>query len=389
MSSLAAIDALLSKAARAGEVPGVVALAANAKGLLYEGAFGSLRLPDGAPMRLDSIFWIASLTKALTAVAAMQLVEEGQLGLDQPIGAFIPQLAVPQVLDGFASDGSPRLRPARSAVTLRNLLTHTSGFAYENWNADMRRYLEATGLPAAGTRRLAALGVPLMFEPGERWEYGIGIDWVGRVIEAASGKRLDAYFAERIFAPLGMKDSAYGLRPEQTARMAQVHVRGSDGRLAAIVREPPAVTEFYPGGGSLYSTARDYMTFLRMLLGHGQLGPARILRPETVALMSQNQIGELQAGRLISVAPTMSNDFLPPRGIRHGWGLSFLINRDDLPGRRSAGSLAWAGMGNCYYWLDSKHAIAGLLLTQILPFADRIVLDLFEAFEREVYAGLA
>jgi methyl acetate hydrolase len=379
------IDRLLNDAARSGRVPGVVALAADRGGICYQGAFGSRSPSDRAAMTLDTVFRIASMTKAVTGVAAMQCVERGQLSLDQPAGEIMPDLADPQVLDGFDADGKPRLRPARRKITLRQLLTHTAGFVYHVWNADLNRYVEATGVPTVMSGKLAALNMPLAFEPGERWEYGINIDWAGRMVETVSGLDLDAYMREHIFAPLGMHDTGFMPNAEQTARTVQAHARNPDGSLEPIPSQPPTKPEFFAGGGGLCSTGPDYLAFLRALLNGGVLDGTRILKPETTALMGQNHIGELNVQPLKSQSPPVSNDaeFFP--GMTKKWGLSWLINTEDVAGGRSAGSLAWAGLFNTYYWLDPRKQVAGVLLTQMLPFADPTVLRLLDDFETAVY----
>jgi methyl acetate hydrolase len=379
------IDQLLNAAVSDGRVPGVVALAADRGGTFYQGAFGRRGVADPTPMRADTIFRIASMTKAVTGVAAMQCVERGSLSLDQPAGEIMPELAEPKVLEGFDAAGKPILRAARRKITLRMLLTHTAGFVYHIWNAQLNRYYEATGHPTILSGQLAALNVPLAFEPGERWEYGINIDWAGRMVETVSGQDLEAYMRENIFAPLGMQDTGFMPTTAQFARYVHAHARKPDGSLDPIPQTPPAQSEFFAGGGALFSTGPDYMAFLRMLLNGGELDNARVLRPETVALMAQNHIGDLDVQALATGHPGVSNDaeFFP--GMTKKWGLSWLINTEDVPGRRSAGSLAWAGLFNTYYWLDPKRHVAGVILTQILPFADPPVLQLLDDFETAVY----
>ena len=382
----AQIDTVLRRAVEAGEVPGVVAMAATEAGPVYEGAFGVRDLARDPAMTLDTVFRIFSMTKAITCVAAMQLVEEGRLALDAPVPAIDPALSAPQVLEGFDERGQPRLRPAKRPITLKHLLTHTAGFTYEYWNADIRRYLETTGLPPFMSGKLAALQRPLSFEPGERWEYGINIDWIGRIVEAVSGQSLDVYLRDRIFVPLGMKDTGFAPTPDQHRRQASMHQRQADGGLVPQQLSPPPPREFFAGGGGLCSTAGDYLTFLQMLLQGGSLGGARILSPAKVALMNQNQIGDLPAGVLKSANPELSNDvdFFPAAKLR--WGLGYMLNLEPGPNGRSAGTVSWAGLANLYYWLDPAHRVAGVILTQILPFADPSVLRLYGEFERGVYA---
>jgi len=379
------IDRTLAEAVAAGKAPGVVAIAADEAGVFYEGAFGQRDLSAGPAMTLDTVFRIASMTKAITSVAAMQLVEAGKLSLDEPVPAIDPALASPQVLAGFSPSGEPMLRPARRPITLRHLLTHTAGFTYEAWNANTLRYVQVTDTPSTQTGKLAALRLPLAFDPGDRWEYGINIDWIGRLIEAVSGQSIAAYFEKRIFGPLGMADTGFTTTPEQRARQVHVHQRQGNGALEAQPLSEPITPEFHAGGGGLVSTARDYIAFLQMLMHEGSLAGARILRPETIAEMNRNQIGGLQAGIMKTQVPERSNDvdFFPGMPVR--WGLAYMINTLPGPNGRSANSLSWAGLFNSYYWLDPVRRVAGVILMQILPFADARAVALFGRFERGVY----
>ena len=382
------IDAVLRRATEAKEVPGVVALAANDKGVIYEGAFGTRDLAKGPAMTLDTIFRLASMTKAVTSVAAMQLVEQGKLQLDQPVGNILPELSAPQVLDGFDDSGAPRLRPAKRPITLRHLLTHTAGFGYEVWDPLLIRYVKASGTPSGTTGKLASLRLPLVFDPGERWEYGINLDWVGRTVEAVSGLPLEVYFRQHIFAPLGMSDTDYVISAAQRSRLVSVHRRKEDGSLEPIAPPDPPWREFWSGGGGLYSTGRDYLVFLQMLMHQGRFNGAQLLRPQTVALMGQNQIGDIRAGILKTAIPERSNDvdFFP--GMPCKWGLGYMITPQPGPNGRSAGSVTWAGIFNTYYWLDPQKRIAGVFLTQILPFADHKAVALYGEFESGIYGGL-
>jgi len=389
MAVMTAMDQVLDRAVAAGDVPGVVALAGDDTGLIYQGTFGMREVGGAQPMTLDTVFWIASMTKAATSVAAMQLVEQGRLDLDQPLGERLPELASPQVLDGFDETGVPLLRPARRPITLRHLLTHTAGFTYDIWNADMGRYAQHAGLPGIIECKNACLGAPLVFEPGDRWEYGINIDWAGKAVELASGQTLNDFLREHVFGPLGMADTGFVLGPSQRERLASMHARAEDGSLQAIPFEVPQEPEFFMGGGGLYSTGPDYLKFLQMLLGDGEYAGAHVLRPETVAEMGKNQIGDLTVGVLKTVQPGSSNDaeFFP--GMVKKWGLGYMICTEEAPTGRSAGSLAWAGLANTYYWIDPSKRVAGVIMTQILPFADPTVLDLFGQFESAVYASRA
>jgi methyl acetate hydrolase len=339
-------------------------------------------------MTLDTVVWIASMTKPVTSVAAMQLVERGKLALDEPAARWAPDLATVQVLEGFDADGCPRLRAPKRPITLRHLLTHTAGYGYGMWNGPIARYMEVTGLPPTATCRNEALRLPLLFDPGEGWNYGIGLEWVGKLIEAASGRTLGEYLRDQLFAPLGMDSTGFRITPAMRKRMSRLHERGADGTLVAGDFEVPQEPEFEMGGGGLYSTAPDYLKFMRMILDRGLGGGNRVLRAQTVEAMSRNQIGELRVGPMTAVNPLRSNDveFFP--GVPKSWGLGFMINHETAPTGRSAGSLSWAGLSNCYFWIDPASRVGGVYLTQILPFADVHALPLFLDFEAAVYRSL-
>ncbi len=388
MHSKAQIDQILRQKCEAKEIPGVVAMAATGNEVIYQGAFGKRDLSKDDAMTADSVFWIASMTKAITAAAGMQLVEQGKLSLDEPIGKLLPDLASPQVLEGFDASGEPKLRAAKKPITLRHLMTHTAGFAYNMWNGEIAQYLEKTGLPAITTCKNDALKTPVMTDPGTRWEYGTNIDFVGKAVEAAGGKRLDAYLRDNLFTPLGMSDTAFKISESMRKRLVGMHARGEDGALASIPFELEQEPEFHMGGGGLYGTAADYIKFTQMILNKGRGNGNQVLKPETVALMGQNHIGDLTMGKMTSVAPMYTNDVDLYPDIVKKWGLSFLINTAKTPEGRSAGSLAWAGLANTYFWIDPVRDIAGVILMQLLPFADKKCLEAFAGFERGVYAGL-
>jgi methyl acetate hydrolase len=389
MRSAALIDKALAGAVSGEKIAGLVAAAADAHGVIYESAFGRRNIALPQRMTTDSVFRIASMTKAITATAAMQMTEQGKLSLDQPAKEILPFLADTKVLLGFDSNDIPILRAPKTQITLRNLLTHTAGFVYDTWNEEMHRYARIAELPSTRTGKLESLTAPLNFDPGERWEYGINIDIAGRMVETVSGLDLETYMRQHIFEPLGMPDTSFIQRPAWDSRLPAIHARQQDGSLQPIA-QPPVVTdrEFFPGGGGLFSTASDYLRFLRALMNDGELDGNRILAPETVALMGQNHMGALDVQPLPTQNPQMSNpvDLFP--GMSKKWGLSFLINTEAGPAGRSAGSLAWAGLNNTYYWLDPVKKIAGVFMTQTLPFADDTVLDALDSFERAVYQSL-
>ena len=381
------IDEMLSRAVEDGIVAGVVALATTSSDTLYRGAFGGRALHDAPPMTEDTVFRIASMTKALTATACLQLVERGLLHLDRSVAEWVPALARPRILAGFDQDGAPILRPARAAITLRQLLTHTSGFAYGMWHADMARHESWSPIPRNDTFDNAESCLPLAFEPGEGWAYGAGIDWAGKAVEAVTGQTLEQVFRDQVFLPLAMHDTGYRLAPAMQSRLAGMNRRQADGSLAPVIAESPQNPRHFLGGGGLFGTGPDYLRFIRMMLNGGVLNSVRVLQAATVEMMGRNSIGALDVPPMRSAMPELTNDadFYPAMAKK--WGLSFLINTDDVPGARRAGSLAWAGLYNTYYWIDPRAGVGGVLLTQVQPFADPGVLALFDAFERAVYAS--
>jgi CubicO group peptidase (beta-lactamase class C family) len=317
----------------------------------------------------------------------MQLVEKGKLGLDSPAKDVIPALSEVGVLTGFDAAGKPEMRKPMRDITLRHLLTHTAGFGYDVYNPEIGKYQEAMDVPSIISCQNKALTTPLLFDPGERWQYGIDIDWAGKMVEAASGKKLGQYMRDNILGPLGMDSTGFRIAANMRNRLAKIHHRGPDGTLTPdTALEIPQEPEFESGGGGLYGTASDYLKFVRMMLNHGKSDHgAAVLKPDTVEQMSKNAMGDVKVSKLKTVVPSFSNDaeFFP--GMDKQWGLSFMINNEEAPTGRSAGGLAWGGLANTYYWIDQKKGVGGVYITQILPFADVKSLPLFHAFENAVY----
>ena len=381
------LDAVLKRAADAGDVPGVIAMVTNAEGAIYQGAFGKRAADLDAVMTTDTVCWIASMTKALTATAALQLVEQGKLDLESPASQWLPALGQQQVLEGFDAKGKPITRAPTRAITLRHLLTHTAGFGYEFLSEEIQRYQQSEGIPSVVGCERASLNLPLLFDPGTRFEYGISLDWVGQLVEAASGQTLGAYFAEHLFGPMGMQDTGFVMSPGMRERKAKIHQR-VDGQLVPLDLEMPSPPPIEMGGSGLYSTVGDYLKFLRMLLNRGAATNGRVLKAETVDLLSRNQMGELVVPSLRTANPMLTNDMHLPPDNPQQWGLLNMINTKPMPTGRKAGSLMWAGLSNCYYWVDPTTQLAGVFLTQILPFADVKAMPLFFEFEYTVYQNL-
>jgi methyl acetate hydrolase len=373
------IDETLRSGIARRKIPAAVGMAATESKTLYAGAFGE-RDSQGTPVTADAIFAIASMTKAVTTVAALQLVEEGKVTLDEPVAKHLPKLEKLDVLDGFDAAGKPILRPAKTPLTLKHLLTHTSGLCYDNWDANMFRYASQAGVGTLG---------PLMFEPGARWQYGQGVDWAGRLVEKITGMSLEDYFQARILGPLEMRDTSYILPASKFDRMVTAWNRDNGGPLKQNERALPNPPKTFNGGGGLYSTVADYTRFMQMILRKGR-GPNRaaILQPKTVESMAANQIGELTAGKMRSSRPNVSSDVDIQPGFTEKWGLGFLINTTAYKGGRAAGSLAWAGIYNTFYWIDPKNGLCAVLMMQFMPFVDKEAVGLLDDFERAVYGSL-
>jgi CubicO group peptidase (beta-lactamase class C family) len=377
-------DAILAKAVADHAVPFVVAMTANAGGVTYRGAAGEAA--KGLSAADDTVFRIFSMTKAVGSTAAMMLIDRGKLSMDTPVEEILPEFKDIQVLDGFDGE-TPRLRAPKRKATVRHLATHTSGLEYDLWNGDVSRALKGLGKPPifAGTK--AALLYPMMSDPGTRWGYGIGIDWLGQVVEAVDGRRIDRFCADELFGPLGMVDTSFEVSPAQAKRLAEPAIRKGDGRFAPHRSAPPANPEVYGMGHALYSTPRDYLTFLRLFLNKGTLNGHRLLSEQGLSAMLADQMGGLSFQPMVTAVPAATADFNPFPGVRKTHSFGFMRNEEDIPGMRSAGSLAWAGILNTHYWIDPKKDVAAVLMTQTMPFVEPPFMALYEAFERAVYAA--
>lgn len=382
-------DAILKSAVDADmPVAGVVAMVTDRNGNIYEGAAGKRRIDGDAAITTNDVFALFSTTKAITATAALQLVEEGALDLDAPASEYAPEIGELQVIEGFGDDGAPQLRAPRSIPTTRQLLTHTGGFGYDFFDEVYSRLADEQGQPSVITATKAALTTPLLFDPGERWQYGTNLDWVGQVVERLRGKRLGEVFEERIFKPLGIQNMSFVLREDFRSRLAEMHARNADGTLTPMDFELPTPPEVDFGGHGLYGTVGDYMRFIRMWLNDGAGEHGRVLKQETVEMAVQNHLGDLPVTMLPGVIPSLSNDaeFFP--GQSKSWSLPFMINNEEAPTGRPAGALGWAGLANLFYWIDRENGYGGFWATQILPFGDPTSFTKYMDFETALYRSL-
>ena len=385
----AAADAILNGVVTGDPgVPGVVAMVTDRNGNIYEGAAGKRTLGGDADMTTDSAFAIFSTTKAITGTAILQLVEEGKLDLDAPARTYAPEIGELKVIDGFGDNGEPLLRTPNRDITTRMLMLHTAGLGYDFFNETYNRLAQEKDQPSVITASKASLMTPLLFDPGDKWEYGTNIDWCGQVVEGITGKRLGEVFETRIFEPLGITDTTFHLNDGLRSRLAQMHARGEDGSLTPMEFELPSDPEVHMGGHGLYGTVGDYMKFIRMWLNDGEGPNGRVLKPETVQMAVKNHLGDKKVTMLPGVIPSLSNDaeFFP--GLSKSWSFSFMVNDDEAPTGRPAGAIGWAGLANLFYWIDRRNGHGGFWATQILPFGDPASFGAYVEFESAFYAHL-
>jgi CubicO group peptidase (beta-lactamase class C family) len=371
------IDRLLQAGVEAGTWHGVVAVVVDRDGVLHEGAAGQ------AGTR--TMFRNASMTKAVATTAALQLIEQGRLELDATVESVLPEFAELQLIEGWNGE-QPILRAPASKPTIRQLMTHTAGLGYFFVNQRLFDYFAATGLPSPLDGKRSSLEAPLVNDPGTVWEYGVNTDWLGLVIERLSGRSLGDYLAEHVYGPLGMVDSTFDPTLEQRSRLLELLMRTPDGGLEPSDIDLPAEPEWDAAGHGSYGTAGDYARFIRAWLRDGELDGERILTPDTVALAFTDQIEGIPLPELMrSCMPELSND-VPTLPVPQGWGLGFHLMKVDLPGMRSAGTGAWSGIFNTYYWIDRAAGIGGVIMTQVLPFFDARIVESALGFEAAVYA---
>jgi methyl acetate hydrolase len=382
-----AIDAVLAEAVASGAVPNAVAMAADRDGVIYEGATGPLAPGEDATVDIDSPLRIMSMTKPVVTVAALALAEQRKVDIDAPVEEYCPEFAAIGLLERI-EDGQPILRAPARKVTVKQLITHTSGLGYWFWNDEVRAWERAVGAPKPMSGLRAVLDAPLVAEPGSVFIYSNATDWLGLVVEAVCGRSLDEAVTAIVTEPLGMTRTGFALDERARAALVPVHLRTADGRWAASEIELPSRPEYVSGSRGLYSTARDYLAFQRMLLGEGT-GPdgTTVLMPATVRAMFSNQIGPLEFPAEIRTADPQSA-FGLALGPGYKWGHGLLLNTEDEPGRRRAGSGGWMGLFNTFFWVDPAAGVTGAIYTQVLPFLIPEALRLAQDFETALYASL-
>jgi methyl acetate hydrolase len=377
------LDAVTTSTPR---VPGVVAMITDRRSTIYQGASGYRDIASKTPATTDDVFALFSMTKAITGTAILQLLEQELLDLDAPAANYVEGIGDLQVIEGFDQKGYPILRPPKQPVTTRMLMLHTAGFGYDFFNHSYNRLAQEHAQPSIISASKESLLTPLLFDPGESWEYGSSIDWCGQIIEAITGNRLGEVFQSKIFEPLGIKDTTFEPDDALRQRMAQIYARSpDDGSLAPLEMELPAVPEVHMGGHGLYGTVEDYMRFIRMWLNDGAGEFGQVLTAETVKMAVQNQLGDKKLPAFTGVIPELSNDaeFFP--GQTKSWAMTFMVNDEDAPTGRPANSLAWAGLANLFYWIDRRNGYGGVWATQVFPFGDPVSVGGYLDFETAFY----
>ncbi|EJD37019.1 beta-lactamase/transpeptidase-like protein [Auricularia subglabra TFB-10046 SS5] len=401
---MAGMDARIRKTledsiAQPNGLPGLVfgAIDRNGRVLVLEAA-GKRSLKSADPMTVDTVFPLFSITKLLVAIAALQLVEQGKIPLDDPLEDFFPPIKEVKLLEPNGT-----LRLPRNKITMRMLLTHTAGFGYTHYSEALYDFWKARGGPeeAAGTRA-GMLDLPLTFEPGTSWAYGVGMDWAGEVVAHVAGTDLADYCETNILRPLGIRDITFTPTEEQRARLAGAHRRGRKGPVEAS-QHPPFIQNalktgsasslpFISGGSGGFATAPALLGVLAVLLRGGMgVNGERVLKEESVHEMVRDQLAETMPGVLDatrkSVRPAVTND-VPADPSGSGWGLSFQLNLKQLHTGRSAGSAMWGGLANLYYSIDPTKGIATVMMAQCLPFFDPHVVQPWLKAEKAVYESL-
>jgi methyl acetate hydrolase len=376
------LDSYLAAQTGPQRIPGMVAMVVDAKQTLYLNAFGQQDVAAGKPMRTDAIFRIASMTKPVTAVAAVMLIEEGKLNLDDPVSKYLPEFAARPVLASFnPADKSYTTRPPASPMTVRQLFTHTSGLGYPFSNTTLAALSAGSNNPPAN--------YPLLHDPGTRWTYGESTRVLGRVVEKITGQGIDEFLHARLFVPLGMNDTSFTTTADRVTRVVTIH-RKVDGRLVETPNTPDeqgAIASPVQGDGGLNATAADYAKFIQLILNKGVAPDGkRLLSEKSVALIGQNHIGKVRVERQPAALPALSEAF-PLGAGRDTFGLAVQVTGSPGdPGMRLPGAMSWAGIFNTEFWIDPKAGVGGILMMQFLPFYDANAISTLQGFEKRVYS---
>jgi methyl acetate hydrolase len=373
-----ALSTFLKGATDRGDVPGVVVAVVDKNGVLYNEAFGQSSTLSKKPMTKDTIFNMASMTKPVTSIAIMMLVDEGKLKIDDEVAKYLPKYKNPLVISKFNdADASYETRPAKRPITIRHLLTHTSGIGYGFASPTLTKIMAKT--------KQTELDLPLLFDPGESWAYGASTRVLGHVVEAISGQKIDVFLQSRILGPLGMNDTSYLVPTTKYSRVVAVNAR-ENGKF--VERPMPAtLPATVQGDGGLYGTASDYGLFLRMLLNRGTLNGRRILSEASVKTIFANHMGNVVVQPQESANQSLSRNF-PLGAGKDRWGLGFQLAAEKQANRRTPGSGTWAGIFNTHFFIDPSREVGVIVMMQTLPFYDDASMKVYAGVEEAVYRTL-
>jgi CubicO group peptidase (beta-lactamase class C family) len=371
------VTALMNEAMKTSDLPALVAVAINSKNQKITYTFGKAVWTEDTPVTIQHIFRIASMTKMVTSVAALQLVEKGLIGLDDDLSKLLPEMAMIPIL----SNG--QLSKAKNPITLRHLLTHTAGFGYRGSTDKELTDFDYTNWSYKDS--------PRRFESGTQFLYGSSTYWAGKLVEKISGMDLESYFRKNITGPLGMNRTWFNVPDSLKQYIVSTGSRGADGKqplMESPDRIPTIMVTDFRGDGGLYSTPEDYTRLLECLLAYGKVKKIQILKKSTILEMNKNQIGAIRMDN--------PNAFYNPGGCCNlngitspttSWGLAWLIDNEDKPYGRRAGTVLWGGARNTYYYIDFKSGVAASIYTQHVPFNHPATTGLFERFSEIIYAG--
>ncbi|KAG9198367.1 hypothetical protein G6514_010211 [Epicoccum nigrum] len=397
---MADFETAIQSAVDAQEIPGCVLLASNSNGTFtYSKTFGHTSMdPSRAqPLQPSTVMWIASCTKLMTSICALQLVEQGKLSLDRPVYDLIPELQPFNILTSFDSAGAPVLIPHKQPITLRRLLTHTSGLSYDGMHPSLLAWCASQGrAPTTGSTLLSRFSAPLVFEPGSSWMYGAGVDYAGLLVERATGLTLEDYMRDHLWAPLGIADMTFNLgrRPDLKARMAEMSGREPETGKLGVSEERQSYLDADGseiadccGGQGVFASPEEYFKVLRaVLVMHEE---EKLLRKETVEEFFRPQLEEMPKAVLNGMlrSDDMINNAMggAAREVDKDWGLGGLVLLGDQPDGKAAGTMIWGGLPNLIWWVDRKTGLCGLYATQVVPTGDAKCAALDRKFEAAMY----
>ncbi|AZM58864.1 MULTISPECIES: serine hydrolase domain-containing protein [unclassified Streptomyces] len=390
--ALERLDRHFARLVDAGKLAGFLVALARGGRVAHLTAYGARDVAAGLPVESDTLWRIYSMTKPVTAVGALMLVEEGLLALDDPVGRHLPAFAEPRVYAGGSGD-RVRTRPAAGPLLVRHLMTHTAGLTFAFYHAHpVDALYRAAGLESsvapgadlAGTTEVYA-SLPLQFDPGTQWNYSVASNVLGRIIEVASGRPLDVYLAERVFRPLGMTDAGFQVSDEQAGRLAELYGESDTGGIRPIDGLPlRGRPRFLSGSGGMVASAHDWHRFMELLRRRGELHGTRLLTPATVGLMTRNHLPG--GADLRSFGSRPAHDEPGNEGVGFGLGVSVVVDPARTQSPSALGSYGWSGVATTTFWVDPGRDLTVQFHTQVRPRSSHTV---FRDLKRLVHEAVA